>query len=83
MYEELLNENPQHMFWLRNKKIIFLVHTLNSRPGHVIEAFPGHYFWFSTKFMNTVGMKTRSRFYVQLSSLFVSEHKYLNWKHLR
>ena len=22
-------ENPQHMFWIRNKKIIFLFHTLN------------------------------------------------------
>ena len=27
-------EYPQHMFWLRNKKIIFLLHTLNSRPEY-------------------------------------------------
>ena len=25
-------ENPQHMFWLRNKKVVFLLRTLNYRP---------------------------------------------------
>ena len=24
--------DPQHMFWMRNKKIIFLLHTLNLSP---------------------------------------------------
>ena len=27
------SEYPQHMFWLRNKKIIFFVRTLNLRPA--------------------------------------------------
>ena len=27
--ETVLLSNPQHMFWLRNKKIIFLLRTLN------------------------------------------------------
>ena len=29
-------EYPQHMFWLRNKKIIFLLHTLNWRPAFMM-----------------------------------------------
>ena len=29
-------EYPQHMFWLRNKKINFLVRTLNKRPVHTV-----------------------------------------------
>ena len=35
-------EYPQHMFWLGNKKIIFLVRTLNLRPECVFVAFPDH-----------------------------------------
>ena len=30
------------MFWLRNKKIIFLVHTLNLRPGNVALSISYH-----------------------------------------
>ena len=32
LIETVYSEYQQHMFWLRNKLIIFLVHTLNKRP---------------------------------------------------
>ena len=34
-------EYPQHMFWLRNKKISFLLHTLNESPAWYIH-FENH-----------------------------------------
>ena len=32
--KDLSFEHPQHMFWLRNKKNNFLLHTLFWRPGY-------------------------------------------------
>ena len=32
-------EDPQHMFWLSNKKTIFLLHTLNLSPGFISQVY--------------------------------------------